>query len=142
MSEETVGDDTYEYTYDILGNITEIKKNGLSYRSYKYDALGELIRENNTDSGETYLYTYDEGGNILAKYVYPYTSGNVGGTPDDLIIYTYSTGDWKDLLTSYDGETISYDASIFCPAGYPAGRCVLQYRLQSFIITHKALSIL
>ena len=43
---------------------------------------------------QTYTYTYDGFGNILTA------NGHT---------YTYSTGDWKDLLLRFDGELISCD---------------------------------
>lgn len=38
---------TYSYTYDVVGNITEIKKNGTTIRSFVYDELNQVTRENN-----------------------------------------------------------------------------------------------
>lgn len=63
--------------------------------------------------GNTLRYTYDKAGNILTKSSCPYTTGEVG---ENLTTknYGYSTGDWKDLLTSFDGQSISYD-----PIGNP-----------------------
>ena len=110
VATEKIGSDTYAYTYDVLGNITEIKKNGSDWRSYEYDDLGELIRENNVDIDLTYIYTYDNGGNILTKEVYSYTTGEVSGDPEAAVDYTYSTGEWRDLLTSFNGDSITYDA--------------------------------
>ena len=40
--------------------------------------------------------TYDKYGNILTK---------------NSIAYTYGNTKWKDLLTAYNGQTISYDAN-------------------------------
>ena len=34
----------------------------------------------------------------------------VSGTPLETKTYTYGDGEWKDLLTSYNGNTITYDA--------------------------------
>ena len=44
---------TYSYTYDAVGNITEIKKNGTTIRSYVYDELNQLVRENNYIASRT-----------------------------------------------------------------------------------------
>ena len=62
------------------------------------DALGQL--KTVTNASGTTEYTYDNSGNILSKKV----NGTVVGT------YTYGNSQWKDLLTSYNGETITYDA--------------------------------
>ena len=53
-------------------------------------------------------YTYDSWGNITEKKIYAYTTATDPGTPTDTKTYTYSTGDWKDQLVSYDGQTIAY----------------------------------
>ena len=55
-------------------------------------------------------YTYDTWGNITEKKIYAYTTATNPGTPSQTIPYVYSTGTWKDQLTSYNGQTISYDA--------------------------------
>ena len=110
VATEKIGSDTYAYTYDVLGNITEIKKNGSEWRSYEYDALGELIRENNDSIYSTFIYTYDSGGNILTKTSYLYTTGEITDVPDYSISYSYNSGDWRDLLTAYGRKTITYDA--------------------------------
>lgn len=53
------------------------------------------------------LYTYDNGGNILSKTEYAYTTGTLGAALDT-ITYGYDTT-WKDLLTSNDGQTLTSD---------------------------------
>ncbi len=97
--------EVYEYTYNALGYITSVSRNGIVIAYYSYDALGQLVREINADSGEIYVYTYDKAGNITKKEVY---TGDIGNLTDT-INYTYSTSSWKDLLTNYDGTAISYD---------------------------------
>ena len=82
---------------------------------YTYDALGQLIRANDPndptagESGTTWLYTYDRGGNILSKSYHSYTTGTPG-VAVDTILYSYTDSNWKDKLTAYDGQTITYDA--------------------------------
>ncbi len=99
----------FSYTYDYNGNITSIS-DGTSTASYVYDSLGQLIRENNGFIGKTITYTYDAGGNILSKSEYAYTTSASLGTPTATISYGYSNDNWKDLLTSYNGQAITYDA--------------------------------
>ena len=83
----------FRYTYDELGNIkTYTDFNGS--QSYTYDGLGQLTQA--VVGSTTYSYAYDFCGNI--------TSAN-GHT------YTYGNTQWKDLLTAYDGQAISYDGS-------------------------------
>ena len=54
------------------------------------------------------MHAYDNGGNILSKTEYAYTTGTLG-TALDTITYGYSDSYWKDLLTSYDGQTLTSD---------------------------------
>ena len=87
-----------EYAYDQNGNITSIKKNGALLESYEYDALSQLTKV--TRGSEVYTYAYDNAGNILSVK----KNGAVIKT------YGYSDPEWKDLLTSFNGQTITYDA--------------------------------
>ena len=107
---ETLGGDTrhFEYGYDSAGNIALLRMGGKT-TTYRYNALQQLVRENNQATGKTWLYTYDAGGNILTKKEYAYTTGTVG-TVQKTINYTYGNNQWKDLLTAYNGKTISSDA--------------------------------
>jgi len=98
----------YTYAYDANGNITQITKSSVS-ASYVYDKANQLIRENDGFSGKTWTYSYDRFGNMLQKVEYAYTTGTPG-TPIKTYAYVYSTGEWKDQLVSYDGQSISYDA--------------------------------
>lgn len=86
---------SYNYTYDDVGNITAIS--GSTSASYTYDVLGQMLTE--TYGGKTYTYDYDEAGNIRS-------------VSDGTTTHSYSYGDaqWKDLLTAYDGQSITYDA--------------------------------
>ena len=87
-----------EYAYDENGNITSVKKNGALLESYEYDALNQLTKV--TRGSEVYTYTYDNAGNILSVK-------KNGAVIKD---YGYSDPEWKDLLTSFNGQTITYDA--------------------------------
>ena len=102
---------SFTYTYDDNGNISSItEKAGSSTRlkTYEYDALNQLIRENDESQGKTYTYTYDNGGNLLEKRTYAYTKGTLGEVLDS-VLYTYGDTEWRDLLTAYDGQSITYD---------------------------------
>ncbi len=110
---EASGKIAYNYTYDVAGNITSVRKADsdgsgnastawTAYRTYTYDDLSQLTSETNATTGKTYTYTYDNVGNITSKS---------DGT--DTITYTYGTDSdagWSKLLTSYNGESIDYDA--------------------------------
>ena len=108
----TVNGSTISYTYDEAGNITTITDGSL-VTYYTYDSLNQLVREDNAYSNKTVVYAYDNGGNILTKTEYPYspTVADITAlTPTNTVTYTYGNADWKDQLTSFNGEAITYDA--------------------------------
>ena len=43
-----------------------------------YDGLNQLVREDNAQSGDSIVYAYDAGGNLLTKEYYDYTTGTLG----------------------------------------------------------------
>ena len=62
--------------------------------------LGQLIREDNGVLNKTYVYTYDNAGNITSKKTYSLTAA--GTTPTSLVStynYDYSSSTWGDRLT-------------------------------------------
>ena len=99
---------SFEYTYDTRGNIISEKRNDLT-TTYAYDALGQLIRVNDPHENATWVYNYDQGGNILSKVKYAYTTEELGAALET-IPYAYGDANWKDKLTAYNGQTITYDA--------------------------------
>ena len=98
---------THSYTYDANGNIATVTVGNKTIR-YTYDTAGQLIREDDPNECFTTVWTYDNAGNILSEKVYMYTLG----TPQDLLetnSYTYGNTNWKDQLTAYNGQSITYD---------------------------------
>ena len=85
---------TLSYEYDEEERITKVIDNYYGTTEYTYDALGQLLTEK-VNNRLVNTMTYDNYGNILSKN---------GKT------YTYGDSTWKDLLTSYDGQAITYDA--------------------------------
>ena len=106
----TVGEasSTLVYTYDAAGNITSVT-DGENVTRYYYDNMGQLIREDNPYSQKTCVYAYDSCGNILSRTEYGYTDAEnpTGGTAT---VYEYNNAAWGDQLTSWNGESITYDA--------------------------------
>ena len=86
-------DQVFAYTYDSMGNILTYTAPDGEVITYTYDSQGQLL---SAQGEETYTYTYDSVGNILTANGHTYTYGNA---------------DWRDLLTAYDGENITYDAN-------------------------------
>ena len=87
------GGRTISYEYDAEERITKVTDSVDGTTEYTYDALGQLLTE--VHEGETVnAMTYDNYGNILTK---------------NGISYTYDAV-WKDLLTGYGDQSITYDA--------------------------------
>ena len=99
----------FEYEYDSRGNIISEKRNGAETK-YAYDALGQLIYVNDPHEGAIWYYKYDQGGNILEKRRYARSADGTQGALEETIPYEYGDANWKDKLTKYNGQTITYDA--------------------------------
>ncbi len=85
---------TVQYEYDNEERITKVIDSVDGTTEYTYDDLGQLLTER--VNGELVnSMEYDNYGNILKKNDKTYTYGNET---------------WQDLLTSYNGQTITYDA--------------------------------
>ena len=90
------GDNCY---YDSNGRLIKILDSGSSTTTratYGYDQQGQLTSA--TVGGTSYTYTYDTAGNIQSK--------KVGSTTTNY--YTYGNSAWRDLLTAYNGGSITY----------------------------------
>lgn len=96
----------YSYTYDAVGNITAYSKADASTNAvvenyvYQYDSKNQLTYVG-TDLTNGISYTYDANGNILTK---------TDHSNDTTVTYGYTDPTWADLLTTYNGQTITYDA--------------------------------
>ena len=105
VKQEKIGDDLYEYQYNKLNNITRITKNGKTWKEYRYDNHEELIREDDYERNKTTRYQYDNSGNILAVKEYELNTYNL--LKKDA--YEYTNNSWKDQLTKYNADSITYD---------------------------------
>ena len=110
---------SFEYSYTPQGNISAVC-DGDRQSTYQYDEINQLIRENNAYLNKTVTYSYDAGGNILSKTTYPCTTGSLEGQTGETVTYSYGDSEWKDLLTAYNGQEITYDA-IGNPLNYKNG---------------------
>ena len=96
---------TYTYNYDNIGNI-KTADDGTYKTSYVYDELNQLVRVNDQKAGKSYIYTYING-NITSAKEYAYTAGELGEALSTKT-WNYTDTVWKDLLTDYNGEAITY----------------------------------
>ena len=87
---------TITYTYDAMGNVISVNKDGKQIQKYGYDKINRIIFEKSLDNGEEISYTYDNKGNILTK--------EKNGTKID---YRYQEG--TDKLGAFGEETFAYD---------------------------------
>lgn len=91
------------------------------YSIYKYDEAGQLAKEFTKDSfaEDTYCvikYSYNSGGNLDKKQIYlgsvynEETDTYTAGTLDKTVNYGFENSEWTDVMTSYNGQNIEYDA--------------------------------
>ena len=103
------GNTVAEFAYDANGNITQIADgSGVVQHRYEYDALGQLIREDNRPLNKSYVYAYDNAGNRTSKTIHAFTTGTLG-TAQETVNYTYGNANWGDLLTNVGDQIIEYD---------------------------------
>ncbi len=108
LETETINGVTYRYVYDNLGNITDIYKGNAHLYYYEYDAMNQLVYSADYENNMAYTYDYDADGNITAEYIYK--DGATGPSSSTATnVYTYGDSNWKDKLTAYKGQAITYD---------------------------------
>ena len=98
---------TISYEYDDEERIIKVTDTIDGTVSYTYDALGQL--ETETKDGKTTKFEYDNYGNITAK-ANSIVDEDGEFVEESKISYVYGNDTWKDLLTSYNGQSITYDA--------------------------------
>ncbi len=83
---EQIGELIYKYEYDDNGNITKISRKkdveGSTYtdlQQFHYDELNQLVRCDDRPYGYTFVYEYDNCGNMLSNTYYPLTWGSLDG---------------------------------------------------------------
>jgi len=112
----------FKYAYNEVGNVTQIT-NLLdnSYWKFAYDKLGQMQYATDYAADGTargrYKYYYDNAGNLTSWKI---QDGSATVTQEEHT-YTYGDSNWKDLLTAFDGQTITYDGG-GNPLSYYNGR--------------------
>ncbi len=107
----------FQYTYDAVGNILTVSNLGFVQLTCEYDSQNQLVYVANQSEGYTYLYRYDNGGNLTTRYKFNYTtegySALINNTASALSVvnFGYSSSLWGDQLTSINGIAISYDGA-------------------------------
>ena len=100
------GKAAYTYSYNSKGNISYISDGSLEL-DYRYDEYGRLTSVECLSSGYTLLYHYDVGGNLTRREK---IDPNQDRPRSTIATYTYGDADWPDLLTAFNGKSITYDA--------------------------------
>lgn len=74
--------------------------------------LGRSTTEKDYTILKEYSYDYNTNGNVYGKTEYPInTSGKRTDSNGKTVRYTYGNNEWPDQLTTYNGQTITYDNS-------------------------------
>ena len=99
----------YSYNYNDTGNVENVYENGKKVAVYTYDELNQLVWYADTRTGRYIRIVYDNYGNI--QKMESYSLGTNWAPVKLLGTRTYSYGDtnWKDKLTEFDGDSITYD---------------------------------
>lgn len=94
-----------KYSYDKMGNISAIFKNGTLIVKYTYDKLNRIIREDNRTLKHTWVFAYDNNGNIITKKETDFT---LKENTEDCV--------FTEHLYEYDGDELVYYDGKTCPS--------------------------
>ena len=107
---------SYHYSYDVMGNVTAISNSvtGYAQAEYTYDNRSQLTQEKypepSTNDWLELNYDYDTAGNLRSVTSNFYLGGEIVTGETVTHTYSYDDADWADLLTAYDGHSLTYDA--------------------------------
>ena len=116
LASETFGEDgktkeKLSYTYNKLGNITEIRNNGELVVRYGYDELNRLVREDNRELSKSFFTSYDSAGNITQRKECDFTLEHFDNLEKVVVgEYEYAASGNKDRLLFFNGEECLYDS--------------------------------
>ncbi len=101
---------TSSYTYDDRSNIKTISNGASEQYEYYYDGSNQVIRVDDKVQGKTFTYEYDRYGNILHKKTYSYSKeADLYNDNYSIVYYEYDNPLLPDAVTSYNGQSITYD---------------------------------
>ncbi len=104
--------DTYGYSYDVAGRLTQVLKNGSVYSSYVYDSNGNRI--SGSTAGVAFTSTFDDQDRLLTynSKTYSYNENGeliqVQVTPTTQNLYTYDFLGKLKQTTLTNGVVLSY----------------------------------
>lgn len=108
----------YGYTYDALGRLTQVSKDGSPLRSYRYDRFSNRIQTENHAEGRTCAFTYDvrnrltamEDGAVRKEYTYDHRGNLTGEMEGGTLLHGYAYGAMNRLSRAWNGqgEEVSY----------------------------------
>ncbi len=103
----------YCYTYDPLGRLAQVSKDGSLLRSYQYDSFSNRTRMEDHAAGRTYAFTYDARNRLTAmedgytgrkEYNYDHRGNLTGKIEGGILIQTYSYNAMNRLSKAWDGQ--------------------------------------
>ena len=105
---------TWDYAYDTLGRLTEVKQNNVVVESYTYDADGNRLTESNDLRGVNKSYSYSTEDHIITAGTDTYqfdTDGFLTSKTTSAGTTTYNYSSRGELLSATlpDGTAITYD---------------------------------
>lgn len=102
------GSSAFEYEYDICDRLIKVKKLNLIDKLYEYNYLNYLTREEHPQINKTYVYDYDDLGNMISRKEYSSTS--------NLLVkeskFSYSL-EYPTLIIKCNDKNIEYNDTLF-----------------------------
>lgn len=106
---EKINGNDYLYKY-LNGNIISVSKNGTVVIEYEYDDNSQLVRENNLELDRTYVYGYNDFGNLDKIIEYKYDNNKILNNNKYLKVSNFVYDNvWSDQLKKVNNEEIEYD---------------------------------